>query len=304
MIEITRILCPVDFSPFSERALTFAMHIAHWFDARLHVLHVCPPAPASLKASLAESSRALTGRHLVALVDQHRLRDVHIETEIVEADNAAECILSCADRIDADLVITGSHGRSGVSRALLGSVVETLLHRAGRPILTVPSHVDPSRLARPSFDRILCAVDFASASLAALAHACALAEERGGRLTLVHVIGMPPEMSAHPLPADFDITCARVDAEAQAHARLMQLIPGDARDYCTVDTEVLEGEASRRILQAAVDHEADLIVLGVHGRIAFDLAFFGSNSKDIIRHAHCPVLVVPASRRSLMRAVC
>jgi nucleotide-binding universal stress UspA family protein len=69
-----------------------------------------------------------------------------------------------------------------------------------------------------------------------------------------------------------------------------------------VRTEVLEGSASRQILREAAAQDADLIVLGVHGRNAFDLAFFGSNSKDVIREAHCPVLVVPVSRRASMRA--
>ena len=303
MLDINRILCPIDFSPFSDRALTYAMQIAEWFDARLHVLHVCPRAPAELTTSLAEASRALTGRHLVALVDQHRVAAVDVETEVAEADNATDAILSCADRLDADLIVTGSHGRSGLPRVALGSVVETMLHRAGRAILVVPSHVDPARVAEPSFDRIVCAVDFAAASLAGLAHGFAMAEERGSTITLLHVIDMPPELAAHPLPATFDITAARIDAEAQAHARVMQLIPHYAADYCTVETEVLEGAASKTILRMAADRDADLIVLGVHGRSAFDLAFFGSNSKDIIRQARCPVLAVPASRRSMLRAV-
>lgn len=79
------------------------------------------------------------------------------------------------------------------------------------------------------------------------------------------------------------------------------LIPGSARDYCTVRTAVLEGGASRQILRLAAEQQADLIVLGVHSRNAFDLAFFGSNSKDVIRQAHSPVLVVPHSQRRALR---
>jgi nucleotide-binding universal stress UspA family protein len=67
---------------------------------------------------------------------------------------------------------------------------------------------------------------------------------------------------------------------------------------------VLEGGVSRQALRLAENRRADLIVVGAHGRNAFDLAVFGSNSRDILRHATCPVLVVPTSRRhsSLRRA--
>jgi nucleotide-binding universal stress UspA family protein len=149
------------------------------------------------------------------------------------------------------------------------------------------------------FSRIVCAVDFSEPSLAALASALSLAEEADARLTLLHVIEMPPELRRPPQPSDFtfNVELVRAEAEAAVLTRLQALIPESARDYCTIETAVLEGGVSRQLLRMAADRHADLIVLGVHGRNAFDLAFFGSNSKDVIRQAHCPVLVVPASRR-------
>jgi nucleotide-binding universal stress UspA family protein len=299
MIDINRILCPIDFSAFSDHALIYAMKMAKWYGAQLRVLHVMPPLPASSTSELAGTSRQLTVKNLKSAIERHRLPAVDVVADLIESAEPVSRILEAAEAYDVDLIVTGSHGRSGVQRVLLGSVVEALLHRSGRPVLTIPSHVDPDRLAAgASFRRIICAIDFSKASLEALAHAFSIAEEADGKLTLLHVIEMPPELAHPPEPPDYDVAPIRAEAEAERLTRLHALIPEHARDYCTVQTEVLEGGASRQILREADVQHTDLIVLGVHGRNAFDLAFFGSNSKDVIRQAHCPVLVVPAGRRS------
>ena len=299
MIDIRRILCPIDFSPFSERALGHAMRMAVWYRASLQVLHVMPPLPPSATNSLAATSRDLTARNLRQAVERQRLPDADVSFELVESAEPAARILEAAEAFDADLIVTGSHGRAGIERVFLGSVVEALLHHCPRPVLVIPSHIDSGEGggARPTFARVVCAVDFSAPSLAALPLALSIAEEADAHLTLLHVIEMPPELHTPPQPPDYDVAPIRAEAEAACLTRLAALIPEHAREYCTIDTAVLEGGVSRQLLRMAADRQADLIVLGVHGRNAFDLAFFGSNSKDVIRQAHCPVLVVPASRR-------
>ena len=302
MIELNRILCPVDFSEFSEHALLFAMRMAKWYGARLRVLHVMPAMPPSAGNELAGVSRALTARNLTAFIERNRISGIDVDSEIVESPDPSATILGYANRFDADLVVTGSHGRSGIQRVLLGSVVEALLHKSGRPVLAIPSHIDPRRMSGAiTFKRVLCAVDFGGPSLAALAYAFSIAEECDARLTLLHVIEMPPDLQHAPAPPYYAVEGTRTEAEAESRRRLAALIPEEARDFCTIETAVLEGSASREILRMAEAGDVDLIVLGVHGRNAFDLAFFGSNSKDLIRQAHCPVLVVPVSRRPAPR---
>lgn len=302
MIDVTRILCPIDFSEFSDRALMLAMRMAKWYGATLHVLHVLPPLSPSTVSGLAATSRDLTELNLKSVVSRCRLHGVEVKTEIVESAEPARRILECADRLDADLIVTGSHGRTGAQRVLLGSVVEALLHTSARPVLIVPSHLDPDRVAHAvSFGRIVCAVDFAPPSLTALAFGLAMAEEANAEVTLLHVIEMPPELKHPPRPPDDNVERVRSAAEAEVLRRLRTLIPESSRNYCTLKTTVLEGGAARQILRLADEQQADLIVLGVHSRNAFDLAFFGSNSKDVIRQAHCPVLVVPHSQRRALR---
>jgi nucleotide-binding universal stress UspA family protein len=115
------------------------------------------------------------------------------------------------------------------------------------------------------------------------------------------VIEAPPELQRSAEVPTIDVDRLRAEAEAGGLTRLRALIPEHAREYCTVRTAVLEGGAARQILRLAAEQDAELIVLGVHGRTTFDLAVFGSTSKDVIRQAQCPVLVVPASRQARLR---
>jgi nucleotide-binding universal stress UspA family protein len=297
MIEIKRILCPIDFSEYSDHALRYAMKMAKWYGSQLHVLHVMPPMPLSSGSALAAASRSLTEKNLNAVVERWRQPGVDVAAELIESVNPSEAIMERAEALAVDLVVTGSHGRKGIQRLLLGSVVEPMLHRCRQPVLVIPATLDEPRLEQPvTFKRILCAVDFSAASLTALAYALSIAEEADAKVTLVNAIEVPPELANPPQPPDYNIEATHREAVADRLTRLRALIPAHVRDYCTVETTVVEGGASRQVLHLAGEQAADLIVLGVHGRNKLDLAVFGSNSKDVITRAHCPVLIVPATR--------
>lgn len=299
MIDMNRILCPIDFSEYSEHALKYAMKIASWYGAALHVLHVMPALPPSTVSPIGEADRQRTARRVVDAVERWRVPGVAVTTDLVESADTSARILESAEALDVDLIVAGSHGRRGLPRLLLGSVVEPLLHRSQRPVLVLPAGLDEARLHEPAaFSRIVCAVDFAAASLAALAYALSIAEESDAHLTLLNVMEIPPELTASPpQQPDFGIDGVRAEAEADRLSRLRELVPEHAREYCTVETAVLEGGVSRQLLRLAEARLADLIVLGVHGRTTLDLAVFGSNAKDVVTRAHCPVLLVPASQR-------
>src|SRR5687768_5890794 len=104
MIEINRILCPIDFSAFSERALAYAMKMAVWYNARLQVLHVMPPLTTS---QLAETTRELTRRNLEKALDCYWLPRANVATELIESAEPAAGILEYAETFDADLIVTG-----------------------------------------------------------------------------------------------------------------------------------------------------------------------------------------------------
>jgi nucleotide-binding universal stress UspA family protein len=221
---------------------------------------------------------------------------VPIDVRVTECGNVHREILDQADALEADLLVMGSHGRSGFDRLLLGSITEKVMRKADCPVMVVPPHADhPVAAGDVGFDRILCAVDFSDCSLVALNYALSIAEEADARITVVNVLEKPPELDAHPMSEDFNVEAVRAAAEAERLRQLRALIPKKVLPYCTVETTVWEGRAWRGILALAAERKSDLIVMGVKGRGALDLTLFGSNTHDVIRGATCPVLTVPES---------
>jgi nucleotide-binding universal stress UspA family protein len=303
MIEINRILCPVDFSEYSRHALDCAVALARWYGSQITALHVFPHRPPAIvpfglqvvqPGALPDTDRAELLGHLEAFIEEQRRDNVRIEARLEEAPEVSREILRQADVLKADLIVIASHGRSGFERLLLGSITEKILRKSACPVMVVPPRLDGVPASGVSFKEILCPVDFSAASLRALTYAMSLAEESDGRLTAVHVIEVPPELYASPMPDFVNVAELRAAAEAESLRRLRALIPEAVRTYCTVETVVAEGRASREILQLAANRKTDLIVMGVQGRGAFDLLMFGSNTHHVIRAAACPVLTIHA----------
>jgi nucleotide-binding universal stress UspA family protein len=294
MIEIRHVLCPVDFSEFSRRSVDHAIAMTRRYRARLTVLHVFINRPAldlpPLELTGGDRERLLTDmRQLVGAPP-----DLPVEYVVREAQDVRQEILVQIDVLKADLLVIGSHGRSGFEKLLLGSVTEKVLRKAGCPVMVVPRRAPDADQASPvRFARILCPLDFSQGSLKALTYALSIAQGADARLTVMHSIEMPPELREHyPIVSDFDIDQLHAAAQAESLRHLRELVPAPARTYCTVETVVREGAAYLQILAVADEQDSDLIVMGVRGRGAIDLMVFGSNTARVIRAATCPVLTV------------
>jgi nucleotide-binding universal stress UspA family protein len=295
MITISRILCPVDFSEFSRRAVHHAVAMARWYEARLTVLHVFENGPpVNLPPiELTDPERDRTTADMRGLLG-HQEPDVPVEYVVREAFDVRREILNQIETLGADLLVIGSHGRTGFEKLLLGSVTEHVLRKTSCPVMVVPRRTPDDDHAGPvRFTRILCPVDFSEAAIRALAYALSIAQEADAQLTLIHSIELPPELREHyPVVADINIEQLHSQARAASLQRLRELVPESVRTYCTVDTVVQEGAAYRQILTLASERRTDLIVMGVHGRGAMDLLVFGSNTARVLRAATCPVLTV------------
>jgi len=302
MIEIRRVLCPIDFSEISRHALHHAIAVAGWYDSSLTVLHVI----ANLR-TMDTPGVPLTEIERERLIAEMRCFAGQIPPEVRatllvrEASDIRRQILAEAQVLMSDLLVIGSHGRSGFERLLLGSVTENVVRKSPCPVMVVPPRAQDAAgagLIHGGRPRILCAVDFSDASLGALEYAISLAEEADADLSLFHSIEVPPELLEHiPVPADFDVDQCHAAARAACLHRLRELIPPPVRTYCQVDTVVAEGAAYRQVLRMAAEQKTDLIVMGVHGRGAVDVLVFGSNTARVIRAATCPVLIVPRRER-------
>jgi nucleotide-binding universal stress UspA family protein len=297
MIRIAHILCPVDFSEISQHALDHAAAIARWYEARLTLLYVFANLPTMdlppLVLEDADRERLMSDlRRMAAAVP----REVPVEFSIQEAPYIHEEILAQVGARHADLLVIGTHGRSGFQLLFLGSVTEKVIRKAICPTLIVPPRAPDVPASSPiQFRRILCAVDFSESSLDALAYAINMAEEADAQLTLLHVVEFPPVLIEEPTMPAPDLTRIREAAVADARRKLQELIPEQARTYCTVETAVAEGRAYREILRHATERQSSLIVMGVHGRGVLDLLLFGSTTHHVIRTSACPVLVVRQS---------
>lgn len=302
MNDIKRIVCPIDFSPSSERALMQAAQMAKWYRCRVSALHVTPALSRTHAAATAAANHVEVRLKLDALVERARAIWHGIDSELCEGDVPAAAIVGRLEALGADFAVMGSHGRPGFKRFVLGSVTEAVGRQAPCPVLVVPSHAVPGVADhRLAFKHILCAVDFSDASVAALGYAMAMAGEYGGTLTALSVIEMPPELRQPSSGREVDVDAARAEAEADVLRRLRTLVPDDARTCCTVNTAVAEGGAGRQILREAERSGADVIVMGVHGRSKLDLLVFGSNTQEVLRAAHCPVLIVGSRPRAGLR---
>lgn len=312
MLEFKQVLCPIDFSDTSTQALRHAAAFAGWYGARLEVLHVAPafavPSPAQVAPPIVAA-----GVHAVPLPISHD-DIVKAMTDAIAAAGAAvvnpvvsvlagtahELIVARAQTQPADLLVMGTHGRTGFSRLFLGSVTEKVVRTAPCPVLTVA----PSMTAAAGsvlFKRILCPIDHSPSARKALQYALDLGRQGGGRVTVLHAIEYTDEETS-PVPPSFD-PCHDVIEEGRhrrqqridaACAWLHAQVAGEPTTWCEVNEVVAVGRAYKTILNAAAAGEHDLIVMGAQGTSGVALMVYGSNTHHVVRTATCPVLTVRA----------
>lgn len=298
MIAIKDILCPVDLSPVSRHAFAHAVALARWYDARIHVLHVytvvipatVPPfafaGPVSVPAP--EPDLRSLREEINHLTQGHQAEGITVDVNVTDG-NPAHRICEQARAMAADLIVMGTHGHSRIERFLLGSVTERVVRSTTVPLLTVPPPCADEPSAR--FSNILCCVDFSQPSIAALTFGFSLAQESGGRITLLHVVDWPEE--DEPMTSrSFNVPEYRLERKRDAERRLLELVPAEVRNWCEPATIVRTGSPYRTILSLAGDIGADLILVGGHGRSAIERLFVGSTANHIIRSALCPVLTM------------
>ncbi|MGB7219476.1 MAG: universal stress protein [Vicinamibacterales bacterium] len=299
MIKLDRILCPVDLSEFSRHALDHAFALAKWYDAHVTVLHVfsaaepplpligmpagLPVLPAVHPDEVAEDVRRFCGP--LPTVS----RGCPAQIVVAEGDPAKHIVLQ-AER--TDLVVMGTHGRSGFERLFLGSVTDRVLRTTHVPVLTVPQPVE--RPESVNYRTILCPVDFSDASTRALTYALSLAEETDARLILLHVVEGVPEPPHFGEMGHLNVREYYRYLNEDAMARLKAAVPDEARVWCRPDERVVTGKAYRTILEVAAKDDAEVIVMGVHGTSVLHRRLFGSTTHHVIREAACPVLTLRA----------
>ena len=288
MLKLAKILCPVDFSEFSARALDCAYSFARHFGSRLFVQHVTEPVLALYEGhispeivQIAYSQKLI---HIEAqmreLVGKYQGENVQGET-VVQVGSAGDLILAFAEEHKIDLITMGTHGRRGFDRLVMGSTLERVLRKARCAVLAVRESVRGSlNSASPDelfqLRRILWCTDFSENSPRALEFALSLAFAYGAEISLLHVLE----------------TAGGAEQERHVLELLDEVIPDEARTWARAVPVVRRGEPYQKIIEHAAHAQTDLIVMGVRGRNIVDLAIFGSTTQRVIQLGPCPVLTV------------
>jgi len=300
-ISVKNVLFATDFSATSEAALPYAAAICRHFGSTLHAVHVLSDAGLLMMTggvdyvsmgTIYEDAHSEAKEKLDAIAQT--LHGVPYHSHV----RHGQVWMNLASVIEAneiDLIVLGTHGRTGLGKLLLGSVAENILRHAPCPVLTVgPKVSGHARL--PAFSaahgrdmaplelelqEIVCATNFAQNAERVAGEAVRLAEEFRARLTLVHVIEDYTRLGQRPGPIEEGIR------------RLRSLVPDGAALQYPADTVLEFGAVPERILKVASEREADMIVLGA--RSAADVGgthIPWSSAHHVIANAHCPVLTI------------
>ena len=295
---VERILLPTDFSGFSTQALRRALVLARRFNARLKVVHVIqgfyPVGDAMLAAAPPAEGRKMAESDAHAFMAEARDAGIDYELEIREGNPWRE-ILAAAAEMPADLVVMGTHGRSGPERFLLGSVAEKLSHRLPCPVMTVGQEEGRAWEAANPVGRVLCATDFSENSERAFRFSLALAASLGAKVTLLHAIEHMPDLGAARYRMVVpDVEPLLKEIERAASERLGKAVDSSRNEFpgADVTARLGAGRAYQEIVRVAEDERADLIVVGAQGHGMLEHLLSGSNAQQVIRRATCAVLTV------------
>jgi nucleotide-binding universal stress UspA family protein len=186
-----------------------------------------------------------------------------------------------------------THGRTGLTRVLLGSVAERVVQHSPCPVFVVRQSKRRKKTASSaSINKILVPVDFSAASRAALKYAITFADRLHARLILFHAsdVGYAYTPDGYAI---YDIPQLQESALEAARKQMGKLTRTTKFGAVKFETAVRIGPPAWKICDAAEEHGADLIITGTHGRTGLQRVLMGSTAEQVVRHAPCSVLVAP-----------
>jgi nucleotide-binding universal stress UspA family protein len=287
-ILLKSVLYLTDFSEPSEAALPFAFSIARKHGAHLYALHVLLPClAASMTPELAAMAVAAAEESAQAEVERldSQLAGVPHDTVIERAIDVWDAVERAIQEFRIDLIVLGTHGRTGAEKLLLGSTAEEIFRRSARPVLTIGPNVRQGVHSAAEFHRVIFATDFTPASLAAAPYAFSFVEENYARLILLHVMKTPRQDKSGTRPEQ---------SVAEAIHKLYELVPEHTGSPSSPKVVVEFGDPGERILAICKQLHADLVVLGARASAHPEaVTHLGrATAHKVVAHAPCPVMTV------------
>lgn len=299
---LDQLLVPLDGSEFGEHALPFAKIIAETTGASVNISHVhCCEPPSELLQNTPFQYEGVS-------MDAYRMQDAREQRAYLKAQETSlkaqlpenricsallegyvtEALERHAREIGADLIIMTSHGRTGVSRAWLGSVADSLVRHSSFPLLVIRP-LDDGTFPTPAFFHFLVPLDGSPVGEKILEPVATLGKALGARFTLLHVVSPHVTMGARvsPLPSghlEEKITRARSYLE-----RVVDRLAGEGVEARgRIESHFAP---ARAILNTAEEEKVDLIALATHGYTGVKRTLLGSVADKVLRGARWPLLL-------------
>ena len=298
-IQLKSVLVATDFSPASEKALRHAAAIARHYGSKLYIAHVVSglgfvmagPDSSAMASGLAEKNLEKLEQQLII---RGALAGLTHEMIVREGEVWEELEKVVAQR-SVDMVVIGTHSRTGIAKLVLGSVAEEIFRHASCPVLTVGSHcpADAQISAQESIRPILFPTDFSDTSLRALPYAISLTNEQQARLVLLHMLSPVPEIQGNRWYTANDVIDSRKAARAEKVKQLHWLV---RHAKLAIDPICMAefGEPAEGILWAARKLNAEAIIMGLRRKTHVDAMSHlpWSTAYKVVRGACSAVLTV------------
>lgn len=288
-IALKNILFLSDFSDASELAIPFALNLARQYEAKIFALHVLVPYPlacASPESAAATIESIENGAQEGCQQLESRFLGIDYQTILMRCENVWSGVTSALHEHSIDLIILGTHGRTGALKLLMGSVAEDIFRKSNVPVLTIGPAVHNGAHNGGKFHNILYATDFSPEAESAAAYALSFAEEGQAKLMLLHVLPEPSPRKGPKSPKE---------SVADAMHYMQRLLPSGSDTWCRPETVVRFGSPAEKILECARESHADLIVMGVRAprsRMGLESRLESAIAHQVVTRAVCPVLTM------------
>ncbi|MFO7712440.1 MAG: universal stress protein [Dehalococcoidia bacterium] len=292
-----KILVCLDGSELAAQILPYAKVQAMQFGSEVHLLNVIEKSNKEREGERSHEP-AMSG-YLNKMAEPLRKQDIEVKCETVEGV-AAGAILAYADQCEIDLIAMATQGRSGLKRAVLGSVAGFVLRESGLPVLIIrprETGAKTTKNAQP-ITKILVCLD--GSELAEQVIPCATGQALAFQAKLVLFQVVPEPIAYSPgIPG-----AASMPVQTEAMLQQAQTDLGLAREYLEglaaplrkkgvkVETAAMLGSVGQTILNYASRNDVDLITIATHGRSGLKRAVFGSVADYLLRESGLPNLVI------------
>jgi nucleotide-binding universal stress UspA family protein len=295
-----RILVATDFSEYSKVALDICLGASKCMKTKLYVLHTIEKFPhdyvhllsgtthSNMKQKLEEEAM----NKIKAMLPEELLGSEDI-VPIVRFGKPFLEIIKVAKEKDVDLMAIGTHGRAGVDRVILGSVAERVVRKAGCTVMVIRNR------KYVGFKRIIVPIDFSDWSRKALEYAVATARAHSSKLTILHVYeGSFVEPYVNAANSEEEANEIMKEIERVNETKYDEFLK--TVDLSGVEYEKLlkKGIPETEIVDIAMEKQANLIVMGTHGRSGIKHILIGSTAEEVVRAVHCDIIIVKPDKFS------